>query len=584
MTSLLAGLSLLIILSVLARLFGSWARIPVIVPLLAVGVLAGNSVTGWIDPEELLGDTLSPFVRITVALILFEGALGLRLNQLSSGVRPAVIRLVTLGALITWTLATVAVVTLLGLPEPIAVLIGAVLIVSGPTVVIPLLAFIRPPDRVRSALKWEGIMIDPIGAIIAVVVFGALLTDRGLAAFSLSEIVFSLGAGVISGLLFAALLIPLLSSRRLSGRDKVAATLMMVVASFLAADALFEDAGLVAAIVLGLIMANQTRVNVAYINEFKENLIPILVGILFVLLAANVEVRDVVDLGFEGLALIAFLAFVVRPLAVLTTLGLPFTWRERVFMMTMSPRGIVAASTASAFGLVLVDRGVEGAEQLIPVTFLVIVGTVLISSVIGPLSARMLGLGGATAPSMVMVGAPDWAVSLARTLRDVGTDVRFWSVDPEEVRAVGEAGMDVSNEPLDLRREDSALDLTDVSLVAMVSDNDTMNQLLALDLAEALEPDQVYFAPGSDHTPDLVVNAGREIRADVPLDVIAERVAAGHRFGVFDGDEGLPAEAVALLVLEETRRQTRPTIFFSCDRPKSPRGRSRRVVALVPPS
>lgn len=583
MTSLLAGLSLVVILSVLARLFGSWVRIPVIVPLLAVGVLAGDSVTGLIDPDELLGDSLSPFVRITVALILFEGALGLRFDQLSSGVRPAVTRLITLGVLVTWAMATAAVIILLDLPEPIAVLIGAVLIVSGPTVVIPLLGFIRPPDRVRSTLKWEGIMIDPVGAIIAVVVYGALLTDQGLSAFSLTEIVFSLGAGAISGLLFSALLIPLLATRRLSGRDKVAATLMMVVASFLAADALYEDAGLVAAIVLGLVMANQTRVNVAYINEFKENLIPILVGILFVLLAANVDVNDVLDLGLEGLALVGFLAFVVRPLAVLTTIGLPFTWKERLFMMTMSSRGIVAASTASAFGLVLVERGVDGAEQLIPVTFLVIAGTVLISSVLGPLSARLLGLSGKGSPSIFMVGAPEWAISLGRTLQEAGTEVSFWSVDPDEVRKVGDAGMEVISQPLDLRGADAIVGLTDVSMVAMVSDDDTLNQLLTLDFAEVLEPDQVYFVPGGGESPELVSNAGRAIRADIPIDEMARRVASGSRFAVFGPDREIPSGAVPLLILETTRKRTRPEVFFACDRPRSPRNRERTVVALVTP-
>ena len=158
---------------------------------------------------------------------------------------------------------------------------------------------------------------------------------------------------------------PILGTHRLSGRDKTAATLMMVVGAFLAADLLFEDAGLFAAVVMGVVLANQARVNITYINEFKETLIPILLGILFVLLAANTNMGDVIDLGLPGLALVAFLAFVVRPLVVLTTIGLPITWKERLFMMTMYPRGIVAAATAPVFGLALMQKKMEGAEEII---------------------------------------------------------------------------------------------------------------------------------------------------------------------------------------------------------------------------
>lgn len=253
-------------------------------------------------------------------------------------------------------------------------------------------------------------------------------------------------------------------------------------------------------------------------------------------------------------------------------------------MMTMSSRGIVAASTASAFGLVLVERGVDGAEQLIPITFLVIAGTVLISSVIGPLSARMLGLSGKGSPSVLMVGAPEWAISLGRALEQADTEVFFWTVDPDRARAVREAGMDVSSEPLDLRGADAMPGLSELSLVVLVSDDDTLNQLLAFDFAEVLEPDQVYFAPGDGTSHEIVTNAGREIRADVSIAEIAERVESGHRFAAFERGADLPQGAVPVIVIERTRRQTRPEVFFFCDRPVSPRNRERSVIALIDPS
>ena len=200
MDDILLGLSLVVVLSVLARLVATVIRVPAIVPLLVIGVLAGTSVTGLIDPEKLLGDALSPAVQIAVGLILFEGALSLKREELGAGVRSAVIRLCTFGVLITWVIATLAVVWLFDLPHPISVLIGAVLIVSGPTVVLPILDFINPSAHVRNVLKWEGILIDPIGAIIAVVVFGSLAVDDGKVAIDLVEIVLSLASGALAGI------------------------------------------------------------------------------------------------------------------------------------------------------------------------------------------------------------------------------------------------------------------------------------------------------------------------------------------------------------------------------------------------
>ncbi len=580
--ALLIGLALVVILSIVARLFGGWASIPVIVPLLAIGVIAGESVAGIINPNELLGDSLSPFVRIVVALILFEGGLGLRFDQFPREVRPAVLRLITIGVLITWGLGAVGAILLLGLPTPIAVLVGAILIVSGPTVVLPLLSFVRPPDRVRATLKWEGVMMDPIGAIVAVVVFASLSASNGVSTFSIEQFVLSVVVGVTSGLVFAVLLMPILKTHRLSGRDKVAATLMMVVAAFLVADLLYEDSGLAAALVMGIALINQSRVNITYIDEFKETLIPILLGILFVLLAANVDIGDVIDLGLPGLAFVAFLAFVVRPLAVLTTAGLAITWRERLLMMTISARGVVAAATAPIFGLALVDKGMKGADEIVPVVFLVVAGTVLISAILSPLVAKRLGMLGQSGPSMFVIGAPRWAVSLGTALEAAGIDLRVWALDSAEIERAKAAGVSVSTEPINPRDPDRITGLDGVALVAIATSDDALNQLFAYELSEALEPDQVYRIPGPQNALEVVRNAGRLIRTDVGIDEIEARVEAGQQFVILDPEAALPDGAVPLLVLETTKNLGHLALFFYCDRPDSPRRRVRRVVALVP--
>ena len=579
--AVLLGLCLIVVLSILARLFGDWAGIPVIVPLLVVGVLVGDSVTGIIEPEKLLGGALSPFVQIVVALILFEGALGLRFRELPRKVRPAVLRLITLGVLITWALGSLGAIWLLDLPTPIAILTGAILIVSGPTVVLPLLAFVRPPDQVRATLKWEGVIMDPIGALVAVVVFAAISAKDGLSLFSFEQFALSVVVGVASGIAFAALLMPILATHRFSGRDKVAATLMMVVAAFLAADLVFQDAGLAAALVMGVALANQSRVNVSYIDEFKETLIPILLGILFVILAADVDIGGVIDLGLPGLAFIAFLSFLVRPLAVLTTIGLPVPWKERLYMMTFSARGIVAAATAPVFGLVLVERGVEGADQIVPVVFLVIAGTVLVSSILSPLIARRFGLSGKSDPSMVFLGTPRWAIALGKALKAEDTEVRFWTPDLAQAKLVEQAGLEVSTNPLNPRDPDRLTGLEGVSVITAASADDIRDQLLAYDLSESLEPDQIYRVPGADAGVKVVENAGRVVRADIPIDELERRVEDGAEFQVFDSDDSVPEGAVPLVVIETSKSLDRSEVFFLCDRPKSPRRRTRRIAALV---
>lgn len=546
MDEALLGLSLVVILSVLARLSATWLRVPPIVPLLIVGVVVGVSGLDLVNPGELLGDALSPAVQIAVAIILFEGALRLRREELASGVRGAVLRLITLGVVITWLIATVAVAWLLDVPHPVAILIGATLIVTGPTVILPILDFIGPTARVRRVLKWEGILVDPIGAIIAVVVFGSF-SGGGGGEFDAAELILSLAVGSLVGVAGALLMLPILATRRLAGRDKVAATLMVVVASFAASDAILADSGLVAAIVMGIALANQQRARIDQVAEFKETLVPILVGILFVLLAANVEVDQVVDLGWKGLALVAVLIFVARPLAVLTLTGLPFSWKEKIFFASMAPRGIVAASTASAFGLSLTERNVEGAEFIIPVTFLVIAGTVFYYALVTPGLARALGLAGEHRPTLLLVGAPDWALALGEGLTRAGADVRVWTESAAEARAASERELTCFGGPIDPDDTDPDSPLDNVAAVAVVSDDDSLNQLLSYQLALLLEPNQVYRRRSPSDRAPIVSSDALELFHDGDGESeIQRRLAAGARITVVGPGRPAPGDAVPL--------------------------------------
>ncbi|HRV59944.1 MAG TPA: cation:proton antiporter, partial [Solirubrobacterales bacterium] len=450
------------------------------------------------------------------------------------------------GVVITWFVATVSIALLLDVPHPIAILIGATVIVSGPTVVIPILDFIGPTQKVRRVLKWEGILIDPIGAIIAVVVFGSFDNSHG-GRFDIAELFLSLGVGGVVGVIGAALMMPILGTKKLAGRDKVAATLMMVVACFAAADAVLSDSGLVATIVMGVALANQHRVRIEQVAEFKETLVPILVGILFVLLAANVDIDQVADLGWKGLLVVAILIVVARPLAALTLVGLPFTWKEKVFFGSMAPRGIVAASTASAFGLALTDRDVPGAQYIIPVTFLIIAGTVFYYSLITPWLARVLGLSGEHRPTLLMIGPPPWALTVGEGLTRAGAEVIVWTESPDEAKAAADHGLVTFGGPLDPESKEADSPLEDVAAFAVISDDDSLNQLLSFQLAELYEANQVYRRRSPSDRAPIVNSEALELfhDGDVETDV-QRRLAAGEPVSVVGPLAEVPDGAVVI--------------------------------------
>jgi hypothetical protein len=377
---------------------------------------------------------------------------------------------------------------------------------------------------------------------------------------------------------------PILANRRLSGRDKVAATLMLVVASFAVADAIFEDSGLVATIVMGVALANQKRVRIDYIAEFKETLVPLLIGVLFVLLAANVDVHDVIALGLPVIVLILILVIVVRPLAAAGTLGLPISRQERTFIGAMAPRGIVAASTASAFGLSLTEDGVAGAELIIPITFAVIAGTVLIYALGSPVLARYLGLAGNRPPTLLLVGAPRWALALGTALAGAGAAVKVWTEDEAEARAAARAGLVSFGGPLDPQAPAIQSAFEDLAAVALVSSDDTLNQVLSWELASEREPDQVYrLRAPSDVLPIVPTEATALFHEAGEEAELERRIDAGQQMVVLAPGEHPPDGTFPVASIKYSNKN-RATIRLASERSGRLQHSSARVVVLGPPS
>jgi NhaP-type Na+/H+ or K+/H+ antiporter len=481
MDELLIGLAALLLLGVGAQWVAWRLRLPGILLLLGMGLFAGPEWLGWIHPDRLLGDLLFPVVSASVAVILFEGGLGLRIADLSAHGR-VVARLCTVGAAVTWGLSTVFAHTLAGFDWGLATLLGAVVVVSGPTVVLPLLKHIHPRGPTGPILRWEGILIDPVGALLALLVYEGLLGPSLGAATSngLLAILRTLAIGGVGGVLGGLLLVQALKRYWIPDALHSAATLALVVGIFALTNSLQHECGLLAVTVMGIVAANQRDVSVRHILEFKENLRVLLISGLFLLLAARVTKADLALLDTGAFLFLGALLFIVRPLTVLaSTVGSDLAFKDRLFLAWLCPRGIVAAAVASIFGLELVRQGFAGAERLVPLTFLVIVGTVVVYGLTaGPL-ARRLGLAVANPQGLLVVGAHAWARELARACREVGIHVVLADTNRSHVRQARLDGLTAWQDDVLEEHALDDLDLGGIGHVLAVTPNDDVNHLIA---------------------------------------------------------------------------------------------------------
>ncbi len=484
------AIGLLVLLGVGAQWLAWRLRVPSILLLLLFGIIAGpvmRSVLGEghllaIDPDSIFGaDLLLALVGVSVGLILYEGGLTLNFRELRKTWRPVTL-LVTIGAVVTWVVAGLSARWVLGLSWPVAVQLGAILIVTGPTVIGPLLSHIRPSGSTGLILKWEGIVIDPIGVAVAVLVFDVISLPADMSGFGAVAKV--IGLTIVFGTLFgvvAAIVLRELMTRFLvpdSLQNPV--SLMLVVATFTASNQVQPESGLLATTVMGIVLANQKKVDVHHILEFKENLRMLLIALLFIVLAARLRLEDLQALS--PLAVFGFLAVLIviaRPASVfLATAGTGMSWRERLFLSWMAPRGIVAAAASSVFAIGLTNAGVEGGEKLIPLTFAVIIGTVAFYGLTAPVAARWLGVSDQNPQGVLFVGAPRWARLLGKLLDDRGVRVVMMDTNRSNVSSARMGGLAAEHGNVLTLGDLSELDMRGVGRVFAVTPNDEVNTLV----------------------------------------------------------------------------------------------------------
>ena len=490
------GIAGIIVLGIAAQWLAWRLRLPSILLLLLFGFIAGP-VTHFIDPDHLLGALLLPIVSLSVALILFEGGLSLKLRELRE-VGVTVRNLNIFGALITWMLSTLAASVILGFDLSLSILFGAILVVTGPTVIGPLLRHVRPTARVSTILKWEGIVIDPIGAMLAVLVFegiriGELQAATGALIFGIAKTVI---VGVLLGLAGAGLLVLLLRRYWVPDYLQNAVTLMLLVGAFVVANHLQAEAGLLAVTVMGIGLANQRQVSIKHVIEFKENLRVLLLAVLFILLTARLQIADVLSIGLAGLLFVAVLIVIVRPVSViLSTIRSGLSWRERLFIGWMAPRGIVAAAVSSIFALQLAEMRHAQAELLIPATFIVIIGTVTIYGLTSAPVARWLKVAQPNPQGLLIVGAHAWARSIAQALGISGLRVRLIDTNWNNIAAARLAGLDALYDSILSEETHEEVDLGGIGYLLAMTSNDEVNSLACLQYAEVFGRAKIYQLP-----------------------------------------------------------------------------------------
>jgi NhaP-type Na+/H+ or K+/H+ antiporter len=436
----IAGIGLV---AIACQWLGWRLKLPAIVFLLIAGLLAGP-VTGFVNPDALFGDLLFPLVSLCVAVILFEGSLTLRFAEIR-GVERVVVRLITFGTVISWVSTTLLTMWLIDISWEVATLFGAVMVVTGPTVIVPMLRTVRPSANVSNVLRWEGILIDPIGAALAILTYQFIVAYGSETAFV--QTLLTLGKMVLAGVAIGALAgyaVGLALRRGWLPEFLHNFTVLGTVFGVYAfSNAVEHETGLLAVTVMGIWLANMPGVHTDDILDFKESLSIFLISGLFIVLAARMDFSLFQKIGWSALGIFVAMQFVARPLKVaLASIGSKLNWRERLLLGWIGPRGIVAAAISAVFGLRMEQAGYPQADYLVPLSFMVIIGTVLLQGATAGWLARLLGVSEPEPRGFIMVGANRLAREIAKALRKVGYRVLLADSTWDNLTAARRDGLD----------------------------------------------------------------------------------------------------------------------------------------------
>jgi NhaP-type Na+/H+ or K+/H+ antiporter len=485
----LAGI---IILGILAQWVAWKFKIPAILPLILIGLLVGPIAAAylsedgskWIEPiwngEKGLfpGENLYYFVSLAISVILFEGGLTLKRDEIKN-VGPVITKLITLGSAITFFCAGIVAHYIFELSWEMSFLFSGLIIVTGPTVITPILRNIPLKKDLSTVLKWEGILIDPIGALVAVLVFEFISVggDGGFTKTALMEFGKILLFGTTFGFTFAHALAYAINKKLIPHYLLNVVSLSTVLLVFVASEVFAHESGLLAVVVMGMVLGNSKLKNLKELLYFKESLSVLLISMLFILLAANINIEDLMLLyTWKTAALFAIVVFIIRPLAVFaSTTNSNLKLNEKFFISWVGPRGIVAAGIASLFGSKLLKEGVEGAEYITPLVFMIVLGTVVLNATTARLFAKMVGVFLKTSNGILIVGASKPSRLIARFLKDKGKRVVLIDTNKKFIEQAIEDGLEAFNQNIYDENLTDNIELNDVGYLIALTANDSIN-------------------------------------------------------------------------------------------------------------
>ena len=485
----LAGI---IILGIVAQWVAWKLKIPAILPLLLIGLLVGPIAAEylsddggkWIEPiwngEKGLfpGDGLYYFVSLAISIILFEGGLTLKRSEIKN-VGPVITKLITLGSAITFFGAGVVAHYIFDLGWELSFLFSGLIIVTGPTVITPILRNIPLKKDISTVLKWEGILIDPIGALVAVLVFEFISVGGGGAFTKTALIEFGkiLLFGTTFGFTFAHALAFSINKKLIPHYLLNVVALSAVLLVFVLSEIFAHESGLLAVVVMGMVLGNGNLANLKELLYFKESLSVLLISILFILLSANINIEDLFLLyTWKTVVLFAVVVFIIRPIAVFaSTLNSNLKLNEKLFISWVGPRGIVAAGIASLFGSKLIKQGVDGAEYITPLVFMIVLGTVLLNATTARFFAKIVGVFLKKSDAVLFVGASKPVRLIAKFLKNKGKRVIL--IDSNKSFIQEALDSDIEAFKVDVYDDELAnnIELNDVGYLIALTGSDQVN-------------------------------------------------------------------------------------------------------------
>lgn len=474
-------------------------RLPAILFLLITGILLGPTF-GLLNPDLLFGDLLFSFVSLSVAIILFEGSLTLKRSEISE-IGKTVRNMVSYGALINAIITTIATHYFVNLSWSLSALFGAIMVVTGPTVIMPMLRSVRPNALIARTLRWEGIIIDPLGALFAVLVFEWIIAQQSSHEFLHVFVVFAetIATGALLGIVAGYCFGLLLRHRFIPEFLQNFAAIAFVTSAFSLSNILMHESGLLAVTIMGIVLANMPDVRTRGILSFKESLTLIFVSALFIILSARISFEGLIAIGWGALGVLLTMQLIARPCKVLlSTLNSNFSLNERLLLAWVGPRGIIAAAITAVFALKLEAMQMESADLLVPLAFSVIIGTVIIQSITARTLAKKLDVTEPDTKGFLVIGANQVAIELCKALKTAEIKTVLCDTDWENISAARMEGLDTYYGNAISDHAELHLDLTSLGGMLGLSRNHADNTAAALRFREEFGSRKIFILPARE--------------------------------------------------------------------------------------